>query len=325
MSRGGVVLLAASQLGLRCGEGLLDGGVPIVRIVSIPREFQISWSKGALKNAQFADLSEFARRHSISHAYMRSGRTEDYRAALDRVSADLVLVAGWYYHIPDAIRATARFGAVGIHTSLLPKYRGGAPLVWAIINGEEETGVSLFHLASGTDDGDVIAQARLPIARSDDIAAVIERATEHSVRLVRNNIALILAGAAPRTPQDERLATVMPQRTPEDGLIHWEELTDRQAHDWIRAQSAPYAGAFTFLDGARVTIWEARPAESRGRAKAPGTVEVGDGLTVWCAGGTRIDVIEVSVDGHERMSAKELIARHAVRGGARFGRALECT
>ena len=317
-SGGGIVFMGSSALGAKCCEGLLDLGVPVAKILSIPREFTISWSKAPVVNAQFVDVGELAAARSISFAYVRSGRADDYRAALGALTPDLFVVAGWYYLIPEDIRKRARIGAVGVHASLLPRYRGGAPLVWAIINGEREAGVTLFHLSSGVDDGDIVAQAPIEIAETDDIRSVIDKATERSVALVREYVPRLLEGTAPRRAQDERSATVMPQRSPADGLIEWGALTSTQAHDWIRAQTSPYPGAYTFLDSARITVWAARPSPASRPVRPPGTVEVGDSLAVWCAEGTTLEILAASLDDGGRITAKDLIARAPIRSGARL-------
>lgn len=318
LSSGGVVFMGASALGARCCEVLLTAGLPVAKILSIPREFAISWGHGAVVNAQFADVSELARAWSIPFAYVRSGRVDEYRSALGTLKPDLFVVAGWYYLIPDVVRSYARLGAVGVHASLLPRYRGGAPLVWAIINGQSQSGVTLFHLSSGVDDGDVIAQAPFDIAETDDIRSVIHKATDRSVALMREFVPRVLDGTAPRARQDERSATVMPQRSPADGLIDWEALSSARAYDWIRAQTTPYPGAFTFLDDVRVIIWAARRTETHGPIRPPGTLEIDEGLTVWCADGTTLDIAEASLGDGGRLTAKDLIACALIRPGSRF-------
>lgn len=318
MTSGGVVFLGASALGARCCEALLDLGLPVTKVLTIPREFTISWSKTSVVNAQFADLADLAAARSIPVDYLRGGRAEDYRAGLGSHTPDLLVVAGWYYLIPDVIRRAARLGAIGVHASLLPRNRGGAPLVWAMINGEREAGVTVFHLASGVDDGDIVAQARFEITDADDIRSLIERATDRSAALLRDEVPRVLAGTAPRIPQDHQAATVLPQRSPADGLIDWETLTARRAFDWIRAQTRPYPGAFTFLGYERVTIWAARPTERTGTVLPPGTLEPGGRLAVWCAQGTVLEILEASLGDGDRLTAKDLIAGANIQAAARF-------
>lgn len=316
--RGGIAFLGTSTLAAACCETLIETGVSVERILSIPREFRISWANAPVVNAQFADLGVLARRHSIPFSYVTSGRAEDYTAALGPTSPDLLVVAGWYYMVPGTIMARSRLGAVGLHGSLLPRYRGGAPLVWAIINGEVEAGVTLFHLTAGVDDGDIVARSAFPISSDEEIGAVVERATQHSVALMRAHIPGVLDGTAARTPQDERAATVMAQRTAADGLIRWEALTGKQAHDWVRAQTTPYPGAFTYLGGTKVLLWVARHGRRPTAPRQPGMIEVGEGLSVSCADGTVLEIIEASIEEGGRLTAKQLIAAAGIRDGARF-------
>jgi methionyl-tRNA formyltransferase len=179
-----------------------------------------------------------------------------YKGIIAALNLDLILVLGWYYMIPKEIRKLARLGAWGIHASLLPKYAGGAPLNWAIINGEKETGVTLFRMEDGVDDGDIIAQKSFPIYLEDTINEVYQRATSASKEILRdilqdiNDITYI--------PQDKSKIEIYPQRKPEDGEI---DLTKSaiEIYNFIRAQSNPYPGAFirTF-DGKKIIIEKAR-------------------------------------------------------------------
>jgi methionyl-tRNA formyltransferase len=198
-------------------------------------------------------------------------------------------------------------GAAGIHASLLPRYRGGAPLVWAIINGETTTGVSLFYLSDGVDDGDLIAQQEIAIGPDDDIAAVYGRATEASLGLLRRYVPLLREGRAPREPQDHRQATHVPQRRPEDGLIAWDRQSARQAHDWVRAQTRPYPGAYAFFGGERVTVWRAGVLPAMAPASvAPGTLMVDGGVvSVCCADGRLLEIREVGTADVSAMPAIE--------------------
>jgi methionyl-tRNA formyltransferase len=203
---------------------------------------------------------------------------------LGSLRPDIIIVVGWYYILPRSLRELAPLGAAGLHASLLPKYRGGAPLVWATINGEAETGVTFFHFADGVDDGDIIGQARFAIDLEDDITSLLAKASHASIRLLSEYVPLLAAGTAPRIVQDHTQATSVPQRKPEDGQINWHQLSARQAFDWVRAQTRPYPGAFTFLGDEKVTIWRARfgPEPNHGK---PGTIVQDDHRTpgVRCA------------------------------------------
>ena len=183
-----------------------------------------------------------------------------YRPHLDRWRPDLILVLGWYYMLPREVRHKAALGCMGVHASLLPKYRGWAPISWAIINGETETGISLFHLEDEVDSGDIVAQKGFAIDHEDTCASVYEKAVEASIRVLRECLPQIAAGQAPRVVQNADEASYFPRRWPEDGLIDW-TMSAKEIHDFIRAQTKPYPGAFTYVDGKKVTIWDADVAE----------------------------------------------------------------
>lgn len=250
------IFFGANDLGYRCCERLIERGEHIVGLFTIPREFRISYSPDApVTNVLFRDFHELGDRFRIPVVDV-TGKMGTYVDAVRELKPDLIVVIGWYYMIPRAIRDLAPKGCVGIHGSLLPLYRGGAPLVWAMINGETEAGVTLFHFSDGVDDGDVIAQKSFPIERSDTIREVVDKATRASVEIVEEYVPRLAAGTAPRTPQDHSRATVVPQRDPSDGLIDWKWDAER-IDNFIRAQTKPYPGAFTVIGDKRVTIWSA--------------------------------------------------------------------
>jgi folate-dependent phosphoribosylglycinamide formyltransferase PurN len=156
---------------------------------------------------------------------------------------DIVFVCGWYWLIAGDVLALAEHGFYGIHNSLLPKYRSGAPLVWAIINGEEEVGSTLFRLAGGIDDGPIAEQIRINLPRTATIADAaneIERRWQIAFPTVWR---ALCDGTLALRPQEGE-PTLFPNRKPDDGLIDWSWPAAR-IHDFIRAQSAPYPGAFS--------------------------------------------------------------------------------
>jgi len=204
--------------------------------------------------------------------------------SLERVRPDVCLCAGWTEIIPTETLAVPSNVFLGLHASTLPKNRGGAPVNWAIIRGEDEVGLSLFEFVEEVDDGDVYAQTSVPIAKRDDVGTVYDRLTLAARELARDSLAEIAADEAMPTPQDWSAATYLPQRKPEDGIIDWTRSASALV-DWIRALTDPYPGAFTFHDGHRLTVWSAEEVERRAES-APGTIiSVDDGAGVAVATG----------------------------------------
>jgi len=233
--------------------------VEIAAVFSIPQQFKINYSESLVTNSNFADMEAHAKERDIPFHYItgeKGKRLQDHSAFIKGLELDVILVLGWYYMVPPVVRSLAKFGAWGIHASLLPDYAGGAPLVWAIIEGQTSTGVTLFKLDDGVDDGDIILQDEFPILFEDSIREVYQKATESSIRIL--NKAFELGDKNTFTKQDPGKIKIYPQRSPADGQIDFSKPA-LSIYNFIRAQSSPYPGAF-FLSGdnKKVVIEKAR-------------------------------------------------------------------
>ncbi len=245
-----------SERVLRC---LIANGIVPEVVLTSPEKFKISYSDEPVKNFNYSNLNGLCAEKSIPVINLYDSpenRIENYIDFLGSLELDVIFVMGWYFMVPADVRNLAKKGAWGIHASLLPRYAGGAPLTWAIINGESQTGVTLFRLDSGVDTGDIIAQEQISIGTEDCIASVYERATLASealiLKAVRNFHSL------EPIPQDITQRSVYPQRAPTDGLIDMNKSA-QEIYNFIRAQSHPYPGAFFIAgDGRKVIIEKAR-------------------------------------------------------------------
>jgi len=254
-----IVFLGASQLGYECCKAIIEAGHSVVGIFTIPETFTIKYKEESaskkVKNYLFRDFRDFERDYNVSVIEVE-GNLSRYDEKLRSFNPDFILVIGWYYLIPKLMLAAAPKGAAGIHGSLLPKYRGNAPFVWAIINGESETGVSFFYFDNGIDTGDIIAQHVIPIEETDTIKEVLDKAVTASVKTLLENLPKIESGTAERKQQRHEEATYFPKRTPDDGLIDW-TWDAKRIRNFIRAQTKPYPGAYTIINGKRIVIWNA--------------------------------------------------------------------
>ena len=251
-----LVFFGTTDTGWHCLQALVDAGVPISGIITGSREFEISYAREKVVNLRHRSFDHFTRDHDIPVYHFERRFDEQVMAALRGWQPRLIVVAGWYYLIPERVRVLAVRGTVGVHWSLLPKYRGGSPLVWAMINGEHETGVSLFHMENTIDTGPIVGQAKAVIEEHDDVAAMIAKLNALSGALVAEQVPLLLAGTASAVPQNETEATYLPPRSPEDGRIDWRQPA-RQIYNFIRAQTRPYPCAFTEHQGQRIRILSA--------------------------------------------------------------------
>ena len=252
-----VVVVAASGFGAQCAAlARSTPGVEIAGIVTAPRRFAISYSEQLVTNVLHADLERSAADWNVPCVVMTgSARDEALIATLTSWRPDLFLVVGWYHVVPRKWRELAP--AYGMHASLLPAYRGGAPLVWAMINGEPEAGISFFELDDGIDTGGIIGQRAVPIRLNDTIATLYARVEMAGRSLLTETLPRLIDGNCVPRPQAPGAGTVMPQRAPADGLIRWHQPS-LEVYNFIRAQTRPYPGAFTFLGRECVHVWSAK-------------------------------------------------------------------
>jgi methionyl-tRNA formyltransferase len=189
-------------------------------------------------------------------------------------------------------------GALNLHGSLLPRYRGRVPVNWAIINGEKETGATLHYMVEKPDAGDVVDQEKVPILFTDTALDLFNNVTEAAVKVIGRSWPLLAAGKAPRIPLDLAAGSYFGGRRPADGLIDWTKHAVR-IYNLVRGVTHPYPGAFTFLEGRKVTIWRAWPVEGKGE---PGRVVSTEPLLVGTGEGL-LEIRSLQIEGEEEVSA----------------------
>jgi methionyl-tRNA formyltransferase len=195
--------------------------------------------------------------------------------AVRALGPDAIFVVGWSQLVRGDFIALARRGVYGMHPTLLPRHRGRAPIPWTILSGLARTGVTLFEIVDSTaDSGPILGQVVVPVAADETATTLFDKLARAHVDLVRDFVPRLLAGTVTKTPQDPNRASTWPKRTPADGIIDWETRAP-YLYDWVRAQTRPYPGAFTFLGDEKVVVWRARPVEWRGDAPAGTVVDAG--------------------------------------------------
>ncbi|TWC53433.1 methionyl-tRNA formyltransferase [Pseudomonas sp. SJZ080] len=272
-----VVGIAASVFGLRCLEALKGvDECELVGVVTAPQKFPISYRPSGVTNVLFADVSDFCESSGIPYAVMTGGMSdESLLAEVKGWRPDIFIVAGWYHMLPVSWRNIAP--AYGLHASLLPKYSGGAPLVWAIINGEQRTGISFFRFDAGVDSGPIVGQKVVSIEVADTIATLYAKIELLGLELISEVVPRLASGDAVHLVQDESQRSVFPQRSPEDGLIDFKQDADR-LYDFVRAQTKPYPGAFFVMGcGGVVKVWAVSADRVRLDGIEPGPFTAPDG------------------------------------------------
>ena len=243
----------------------------------------------------YPSVFQAARQASIPALRCR-GKDPTLREFVRALAPDLIWITDYRYLLPESVFGLAPLGAVNLHPSLLPRYRGRAPVNWAIINGEEHLGLTAHFVDAGMDTGDIITQEQYHLRPDQDVAEALDMLYPLYRRITRKVVGCFAAGEVPRGRQEHALATAFPRRRPEDGVIDWTRKAS-DIYNLIRAVARPYPGAYGYLAGRRFTVWKASlDAGKAGPGACAGSVLENDGqsVRVMCADAplrlTEIDV-----------------------------------
>ncbi len=293
--------------GLPALDALLEAGAPIQGVLTLRPDL-------ALKRSGGSDYFPVCTRHGVPLHHIADINGPDAAKILQVIRPDVVFVIGWHQIIRPPALAMARVGMVGAHASLLPHNRGSAPINWAIINGEKETGNTLIWLAPDVDAGDMIDQRAFPISPFDTCATLYQQVARTNREMLLALLPRLLTGERPGRPQPRTDEPVLRRRRPADGDIDWEQNAAR-IYDFVRALTRPYPGAFSKLEGTPWRIWRAaytpsdgdhRPGEVIGAALS--TDPDACGQVVACAGGT-LTVLEVESEDGRVLRGPDLAAQ----------------
>jgi methionyl-tRNA formyltransferase len=253
---GGIVVFAYSDIGYECLDLLIQRGERI-RIV-FTHEDEIGETRW------FRSVADLARGHGLHVSYDDS----DAARLVPTVAPELIF--SFYYRrmIPMAILKAARLGAFNMHGSLLPRYRGKAPVNWAVLHGENRIGVTLHHMVARPDAGDIVDQDGVAVGPDETAFEVMKRLVPVARGVLSRQLDALKSGTAPRKPQDEAQATYFSGRRPADGRIDWRKPA-AAIKNLVRAVAPPYPGAFSFSADRKIVVRQVRLAASQGR---PGTV-----------------------------------------------------
>lgn len=226
---------------------------------------------------------------------------------IQTLAPELIVVAAYGRILPDEILAAPPKGCINVHSSLLPRYRGAAPINWTILNGDQETGVTIMHMAHDLDAGDIIAQTATPIDPNESAETLYNRLAQMGGALLVDTVAQIADGTAPRTPQDSAGVTFAPMLSRELSPIDWTRPA-QNIHNQVRGL-LPWPTATTeAITGAPLKLFDTRVLEQHSTA-APGTVlSAGkEGIDVACGDGTVLRILELQAVGKKRMKAADYL------------------
>jgi methionyl-tRNA formyltransferase len=303
----GAVHEAKPALDVLLGNELVD---VVAVITSIPRP--------ARRLSGVVDLARPAATAGVPVIRAADVNTPSLVARVRDLAPDLLVVVGWNQPLNRELLAIPSRGAVGFHASLLPRHRGHAPVNWAILRGETNIGNTMTMLDPGVDTGDIVTQREIAIDVADTCATVYARVGQAGADMLVEQLPALLSGTVVRHPQRRDAGDVLPRRTPEMGIIDWDQPA-RAVHDWVRALTEPYPGAFTMLDGRPVMVWETRPPQAGEPVARPGQVLrlEADGLRIGVRGGS-ILATRMSEAGQRPQHARRWMRRARMVPGAAF-------
>jgi methionyl-tRNA formyltransferase len=273
------------EIGVRCTRVLLEQGVNVQLVVTHADDPQ--------ETRWYPSLAQFANQSALDVVAPAQPDLE-LLFRLNALAPDFIF--SFYYRqlLPDAFLATARRGALNMHGSLLPRFRGRAPVNWAVLRGATETGGTLHYMVARADAGDIVDQLAVPIRENDTAYEVFVRVANAAEAILKRSLPLLVAGTAPRTAQDLSKGEYCGRRRPEDGRIEWSR-TAREIHNLVRAVAPPFPGAFANFDGERWTVTRTRVLPPRIDHCEPLTLHADDThCVITCADGERLALLQAS-------------------------------
>lgn len=308
-----IVFMGTPDFAVPALEAVLAAGHAVELVVTQPDR-----PKGRKKTLTPPPVKEAALLRGLAVEQPERLRGSETAARIAELQPDLIVTAAYGQILPKAVLSVPRLGCINVHGSLLPKYRGGAPIQRAIINGEKTTGVTIMYMAEGLDTGDMISVVEVPITDTDTSGTLFEKLTIAGAKLLAETLPSIEAGTAVATPQNDAEATYAPNLTRDDERIDW-GVPARRIYDQVRGLS-PMAGGFTLWNGETFKVWGCAPVERRASAAAPGTVldASGEGILVQTGDGALL-LTAIQPAGKKAMEAAEWLKGARLATGTVFG------
>jgi methionyl-tRNA formyltransferase len=307
-----VIYMGTPQIGVPALLALIDAGHDIIAVVTQPDR-----PKGRGGRLAVSPVKEAAVARGIPVLQPEKVREPGFVETFRDLGPDVAVVMAFGQILPPALLDIPEFGCINIHASLLPRYRGAAPINWAIARGERETGLTTMRMDPGMDTGPTYLEVATPIGSEEDAEGLSGRLALLAGPLIVATLQEVAAGRAP-TPQDDAKATRAPLLTKADGLIRW----DRPAREIVNRVRAfvPWPGSHTSYRGEPWKVARARVGESSPRDASPGTILRVDGDSLLVAAGEgSVRILELQVPGKRPMSVQAYLNGHAVERGGVLG------
>ena len=304
-----IVFMGTASFSLAVLKMLIEEDYNIVGVVTQPDRYV-----GRKKVLTMPDVKVEALKYDIP-VIQPARIKEDYQAVAD-LKPDLIITAAYGQIVPRAVLDIPRLGCINVHASLLPLYRGGAPVHQAIIDGQEKTGVTIMYMVKKMDAGDMIAQKETPILEEDTVGILYDRLSDLGAELLKETLPDILKGTNQRIPQDENLVTYAPTLSREDERLDW-NMSARQVYNKVRGTN-PWPGSYTTYQGKTVKIWAGQVHQCENAMKHHAHQDNGTIVKIFKdAIGVKVNdgvylITELQLEGKKRMSVKDYLNGHCI-------------
>lgn len=294
-----IVYMGTPDFAVASLERLIEAGHEIVGVFTQPDK-----PVGRKQIMTPPDVKVCALRHGLPVYQPSTLRDGTALEIIRSLNPEIIVVAAYGKLVPKEILDYPRYGCINVHGSLLPAYRGAAPIQWAVINGDPQTGVTIMQMNEGLDTGDILYRKAIPIGENDTAESMFDRLSVLGARTLIEALELIRSGSLSPVRQDDSAATYAPMLNKDISVIDWTKSA-REVHNLIRGLYS-WPIAFTTLNGKKLKIFAAKPCELSGRA---GEIIATDPLTVACGEGS-VMITELQLEGKKRMDAKTFLVGH---------------
>ncbi|MFA4906104.1 MAG: methionyl-tRNA formyltransferase [Candidatus Margulisiibacteriota bacterium] len=302
-----IVFMGTPLPAARLLQALLDAEEQIVLAVTQPDR-----PKGRHLHTAPSPVKELAQKYKIPVETPEKVKDQIFIDKIHSLDPDLIVVAAYGKILPKDLLTIPKYGAINVHASLLPKYRGAAPIQWAILKGENETGVTVMQVSETLDTGDIILQDKVPIDPEDTAETLLDKVFEVGAQTLLRAIDQIKKGTAKKIPQKEADATYAPLIAKESGEIDWKKSAT-EVNNRVRAL-LPWPTAHTFYKGKMLKIIKAEPAPVPGKFKPGEVVDIKDDFIIACGVGSLI-LKEVQLEGGKKMTGEQFLRGHRLAIG----------
>lgn len=308
-----IVFMGTPDFSVPTLEALINSKHEVVGVYSQPDR-----ARGRGQKLHMPPVKECAVEHDIPVYQPTSFKDETVKAELEALKPDLIIVIAYGKIVPKWVLDLPKYGCINLHASILPQYRGAAPIQWSILNGDEETGITIMQMDEGMDTGDILEVLKYPLTGKETAGELFDALADFGGEHIIGTLDRLIAGKLTPVKQDHDKATYTSKINKAMGEIDWKN--DAKHIDCQIRGLSPWPSAFTYLDGKRVKIWQASVVDTETKGEIGEIFVDKECLQVQTGSGV-LEVYELQLDNKRRMSVKDFLLGNKIEKGAKFAKA----